>query len=281
MSGAGRAIDPAEHFVIIVNQIGSGLSTSPHNAAAAVAGPRFPRVRIADDVRAQHRLITERFGIEKLALVMGASMGAEQTFEWAVRYPGMVLRAAAIAGTARTTVHTALFVDTLLDALRSDPNFADGAYAFSADMHLGLRRHARLWAVMGASAAMYANKSWRTLGFASADAFVSGLLDASFLPLDPNALLVQGWKWQQADVSRPYGGDLAQALGRITAQTLVMPVSTDMFFTVADCTAEQQLIARSTLRVLHSHWGHLAVMGMDPLYLTQVDDALKELLATG
>ena len=45
----------------------------------------FPRVRIGDDVRAQHKLLTERFGIDKLALVVGGSMGAQQTYEWAVR----------------------------------------------------------------------------------------------------------------------------------------------------------------------------------------------------
>ena len=40
-----------------------------------------------------------------LALVVGGSMGAQQTYEWAVRYPDMVRRAAPIAGTARNTIH--------------------------------------------------------------------------------------------------------------------------------------------------------------------------------
>ena len=93
-------------------------------------------------------------------------------------------------------------------------------------------------------------------------------------------MLTQAWKWQNADVSRPYGGDLAQALGRITARTCVMPVSTDMFFTVADCEAEQHLIPGSSLRVLDTVWGHVGIMGMDPGYMGQADDALKALLAT-
>ena len=46
----------------------------------------FPKVRIGDDVRAQRRLLTEKFGVETLALVVG-SMGAAETYEWAVRYP--------------------------------------------------------------------------------------------------------------------------------------------------------------------------------------------------
>jgi homoserine O-acetyltransferase len=125
---------------------------------------------------------------------------------------------------------------------------------------------------------MYARELWRPLGFETTEAFVEGLLDASFLPHDPNCLLVQGWKWRHADVAREYGGDLAAALGRITARTLVMPVSTDMFFTIADCAAEQRLIRDSKLHLLETYWGHIGVMGMDPGYLQQVDAALVELL---
>jgi homoserine O-acetyltransferase len=277
--GVGRAIDPAKYFVVIVNQIGNGLSTSPHNAPGGLDGANFPKVRIADDVRAQRQFLQAAFGIEQLALVVGGSMGAEQAYEWAVRFPDAVARVAAIAGTARTTAHTALYADALMEAIRSDPAWADGSYASPAEVAAGLRRHSRLWAVMGASAEMYSKEAWRGLGFESVEDFLAGLLDASFLPLDPNSLLVQGWKWRHADVSRPYGGDLAAALGRIKAKTFVMPVSTDMFFTVADCQAEQAMIAGSELRVMQSDWGHIGVMGMDPGYLQQVDEALQALLA--
>ena len=51
--GNGRALDPAKYFIIVVNQIGNGLSTSPHNSGGAQAGPTFPKVCIGDDVRAQ------------------------------------------------------------------------------------------------------------------------------------------------------------------------------------------------------------------------------------
>ena len=30
--GPGRALDPEKYFIVIVNQIGNGLSTSPHSA---------------------------------------------------------------------------------------------------------------------------------------------------------------------------------------------------------------------------------------------------------
>jgi homoserine O-acetyltransferase len=103
--GKRRALDPDKYFILVVNQIGSGLSTSPHNTSAPAGMANFPHVRIADDVRAQHKLATEKFGLQHLALVVGGSMGAQQTYEWVVRYPEMVKRAAPIAGTARSTIH--------------------------------------------------------------------------------------------------------------------------------------------------------------------------------
>ena len=61
--GPGRALDPSRWFVVVVNQIGNGLCTSPHNADGDIAMSGFPHVRIGDDVRAQQQLAAELFGI--------------------------------------------------------------------------------------------------------------------------------------------------------------------------------------------------------------------------
>ena len=141
--GADTAIDPKEYFVIMPNQLGNGLSTSPHNTPPQDGGMgNFPEVNIEDDIRAQHRLVTEEFGIEELELVLGWSMGAQQTYEWAVRYPEMVKRAAPIAGTAKVTPHDRLFIDAHMEAIRSDPAWNDGFYDDPHAVITGLKRHA-------------------------------------------------------------------------------------------------------------------------------------------
>jgi homoserine O-acetyltransferase/O-succinyltransferase len=141
--GKGRALDPEKYFIIAVNQIGGGLSSSPHNTPPPAGMAHFPNVRIGDDVRAQQKLVTEKFGIESLALVLGGSQGAQQTYEWAVRYPDMVKRAAPIAGTSRATIHFILFLETLVEAITSDPGFSKGFYSSPADVREGLLRHAK------------------------------------------------------------------------------------------------------------------------------------------
>jgi homoserine O-acetyltransferase/O-succinyltransferase len=277
--GQGRAIDPDKYFVVIINQIGNGLSTSPHNTPAPFGMAKFPRVRIGDDVRAQHRLLTEKYGIDSLALVVGGSMGAQQTWEWAVRFPEMVKRAAPIAGTAKNTPHDFLYTKTLNEAITSDPAWDEGCYTEPDAVHRGLRRHADLWSVMGYSTEMFKQERWRELGFSSLEDFTVGFTQGYFLPMDPNNLLCLAWKWQRGDVSRITGGDLEAALGRITAKMFVMPISTDMFFPPRDCEDHQKMVANSEFRVIESDWGHLGLFGMDPKYTEQVDYHLSELLA--
>jgi homoserine O-acetyltransferase len=199
-------------------------------------------VSVGDDVRAQHRLVTEGLGLERLALVVGFSMGAQQAYEWAVRHPRLVDRLAAIAGTARTTPHNALCVLLAEEALRAG----------------GPELHARAWAPLGLSGALFRSEGWRDAGFSSVDDLVQRLFVDDFAPMDAGNLLCQCRKWRDADVSRHADGDLGAALARITATTFVIPFSTDLLFPVADCEAERQLIPGAELRVVESPWGHFA-----------------------
>jgi homoserine O-acetyltransferase/O-succinyltransferase len=285
--GPGRALDPEKYFIIVVNQIGNGLSTSPHTTDdPSIAMSKFPQVRIGDDVRAQEQLLREVFEIEQLALVVGGSMGAQQTWEWAVRFPDKVLRAAPIAGTAQNTPHDFLFTETLMDAITSDPGWNGGEYGSPAEVTAGLHRHADIWAVLGLTTDFWKTEFWRGippvvegLGWDTFAEFQENFTRLLFGMMDPNALLSMGWKWQRGDVARNTGGDLAAALGRITATTYVMPIEQDMFFPPRDCVPEQELTPGSELRMLHTIGGHFGLFGFEQSYLDEVDGHLRDLLA--
>jgi len=236
-------------------------------------------VCISDDVRAQHKLITEKFGLEHLALVVGGSMGAQQTYEWAVRYPDMVKRAAPIAGTARSSIHFFLFIETMVEAITSDPGFNKGFYASPAEVREGLLRHAKMWAVMGWSTEFFQENRHKALGFSSMDDFIINFMFAYFSVMDPNDLLCMAWKAQRGDVSHQAGGDLRAALSRIKAKTFIMPMSTDMFFPPADCQADWRLIPDAEFRPIRTIDGHLALFGADSGAISQLDKHLGELLA--
>lgn len=281
--GPDHALDPGRYFIVCVDQIGSGLSVSPHNAQGpneSLAMSKFPHVRIGDDVVAQERLLREHFGIDTLALVAGGSMGAQQTYEWAVRFPDKVLRAAPIAGTAQNTPHDFLIAETMREAIMSDPGWKGGEYESNSEVLDGLTRQAHIWAVVGFSTEFWKQEVWRALDFESREAFLQGFLEPYFTAMDPNDLLAQAWKWQRGDVSRHTDGDLSAALGRITAKTFVMPIDEDLLFPPRDCSPEQQLIKDSELRVVNDVLGHLGLFGVSPTYMPQIDQHLRDLLAT-
>ncbi len=88
--GDGMALDPSKYFIIIPNMLGNGLSSSPSNTPEPYNKSRFPLVTAYDNVRAQHKLVTEHLGIKHIRLVLGWSMGALQTFHWGAMYPDMM-----------------------------------------------------------------------------------------------------------------------------------------------------------------------------------------------
>ncbi len=202
---------------------------------------------------AQHKLIGKHLGIKKLALVVGGSMGGQQVYEWAVCFPDMVARAAPIAATARISLHQSIFVDTLIGAISSDPEWRGGWYKSGMDVRAGMDRMAKIVATAGWSAEFYSNNRWNTvLGMSSLDDFINGVMKAYFELMDPNVLLDQMHKWQRADVSSHTGGDLVAALGRITAKTFVRPISHDQFFPPHDRAADCSLIPDAQFRVIQS-----------------------------
>jgi homoserine O-acetyltransferase/O-succinyltransferase len=276
--GPDRPLDPNKYFIILPGQFCNGFSSSPSNTPPPFNQGAFPTITIADDVRAQHRLVTERYGIQALQLVLGWSMGAQQTYEWAVRYPDMVKRALPFAGFARATPHNYLFVRAHEDALKSDPAWNGGFYSPNS-MAVGLRRHAQLWSVMGLCQRFYATQAWRDYGFSSLDDFVHRFWEAYFLPMDPNNLIWMGWKWRHGDVSANTHGDLAAALGRIKAKTLVVAFSDDMFFPPEDCIAEQKMIPKSTYRLVQSIWAHFAMFCLAKSDREQIDACIADILS--
>lgn len=277
--GKGRPLDPDKYFIILPGQLGNGFSSSPSNTPEPHNKGAFPCVTIGDDVVAQYSLIHDYYGINELQLVLGWSMGAQQTYEWAVRYPDIVKRAAPFGGTAKVTPHNYLWVKSHEDALKSDPNFNNGFYTKSKDCHVGLRRHSQLWGVMGLCQEFYKQEVWKEIGFSSLDDFQHGFWDNYFLPMDPNNLICMGWKWRHGDVSRHTNGDLESALKRIKAVTHVVAFSHDMAFPESDCAFEQKMISNSKLCTINTLWAHFGMFCVTDNEKNQIDEVISNLLS--
>ena len=76
--GPGKVVDTANYFVVLVDAIGDGLSTSPSNSKKQPL-MSFPSFSVRDMVEAEHRLTVEVLHLAHLHAVMGISMGGMQT----------------------------------------------------------------------------------------------------------------------------------------------------------------------------------------------------------
>jgi homoserine O-acetyltransferase len=279
--GEGRALDPSRWFIIVPNMLGNGLSSSPSNTPPPYDRARFPRINVRDNVAAQHRLVTEHFGIETLPLVLGWSMGAGQTYQWAVSHPEMVRRILPFCGSARTAPHNQVFLDSLRAALTADAAFEGGWYEPDALPTRGLRAFARIYAGWGFSQAFYWDEVWRELGFTSLEDFAIGFWEGFFLDgRDPNNLLTMLDTWWSADVGRTPGFDSTeQALASITAKAIVMPAEKDLYFPPVDEAWAVSHMPNAEHRVIPGVWGHFAGGGPNPTDTAFIDAAVAELLS--
>jgi len=277
--GPGKALDPDCYFIVVLDQFGNGLSSSPSNTAPPFDRARFPAISIRDEVTAQHRLVTEKLGIRRIALVFGYSMGAQQAYQWGVSYPDMVDRIAPICGTAKTAPHNAVFLQGLRAALTADAAWMGGDYR--EQPVLGMRALSRVYAGWGLSQPFYKQELWRELGFDSLDSFLTGFWEKRYGRRDANNLLSMIRTWELNDVSGTpaMAGNLARVLGSIKAKATIIASQTDLYFTVEDMKAEAAHVPNAQFRVIPSLWGHMAGAGLNPVDSSFIEDEVKKLLA--
>jgi homoserine O-acetyltransferase len=101
MIGPGKALDTDRLFVICVNSLGSCFgSTGPGEPDPASGRPydgRFPDLRVEDIARAGQAAV-EQFGIDRLAAVVGPSLGGMTALAHAVLFPGRARALVSISG---------------------------------------------------------------------------------------------------------------------------------------------------------------------------------------
>jgi homoserine O-acetyltransferase len=198
MMAPGRAIDPSRYFVVVPNMFGNGRSSSPSNTPEPLGRAAFPAVTLYDNVMCQHRLITERFGVTRIRLVVGFSMGAQQAFHWGALFPDMVGAIAPICGSAKTSPHNIVFLEGVKAALTADAAFAGGWY--DTPPVRGLDAFGRVYAGWVYSQDFYRDAEYRSLGLASIED-VMRASETRYRSRDANDLLAMLWTWQHADIS--------------------------------------------------------------------------------
>ena len=246
--GPGKAFDTDRYFVIAVDAIGGGTSSS----AVDGLGTEFPAYTVRDMVRAQHDLVTRGLGLSELVAVGGASMGAFQGLEWGIHYPDFMKGLLLIVPGAKSDRHVHAIFDAVERAIKLDPKYQGGNYTENpAD---GIILGGIIYFPW-----LYTDEHMNTITddaeWAEAiESFGTGWAEN----WDANSLLLRYNASRNFDASEPFGGDMAEALGRVKARALIMPSMTDRTLPTYNARELYRGIDDAVYVEIPSYRGHLA-----------------------
>jgi homoserine O-acetyltransferase len=283
--GPGKALDTDKFFVIGVNNLGSCFgSTGPMHINPATGkawGADFPVVTVQDWVDAQARLV-ERFGILKLAAVLGGSLGGMQALDWALRYPERVGHCIAIATAPNLSAQNIAFNEVARRAIVTDPDFHGGHfYEHGVVPKRGLRVARMIGHITYLSDDVMAEKFGRelktgALGYSTQDiefqieSYLRYQGDKFSDYFDANTYLLITRALDYFDPALAHGGDLTRAFATARAKFLIASFTTDWRFSPQRSREIVKALLDNRLDVSYAEidapHGHDAFLLDDPRY---------------
>lgn len=244
--GPGRAFDTNKFFVVATDAIGAGTSSKPSDGLFG----NFPKYNIRDLVNAQYAFIRSAFGVNKIAYLAGASMGAFQALEWSIQYPDSLKNAILMVPATRAGNIFRAAVKAAIEAVRLDPEWRNGKY--STQPAAGLCLAGRLY-----------------FPWTVTDSYIAGLSEPKF-EQELQRTVTRATQWDAWDFIRRYeasashdigekfSGNIALALSRVKARLLILPSSTDRLLPVKMAQEIASHVVNATYCEIPSELGHLA-----------------------
>ncbi len=255
--GPGKLIDTDKYYVVFLDALGLWGASKPSDGL----GMEFPQYTVFDAVQANYRLLHDELKIDRIKLATGVSMGAIQSYVWALLHPGYVEAIMPIAGITSTQKNTVLkwTFQLMSEAMMSDPVWREtrGDY-----YHLPKDRHPNQGMMFGQSIMglnlldldFRIRQGWdqvkmEVFTWDSRQDFGKFLKETAKI-MDVNDLLVRNRS--QADF------DIDEHLPRITCPALVLHVKNDLWLRLqlAEESAKRMPAARfASFESPYAHFG--------------------------
>jgi homoserine O-acetyltransferase/O-succinyltransferase len=261
MVGVDKMLDPDQYFVVLIDALANGVSSSPSNSAAQ-AKDKFPRITIPDMVNAEHRLATNVLGLSHVRVVIGISMGGMQTFQWSVSYPDFMDIAIPIVGTPQQSSFDLLVWTTEESTIEYRLKQGDEKNATDAAQRIGLIEITSPAHVI------------EELSRSDFETHVTKSLAEWKKDNDPYDYLAQLRAMIALDVA-PQGGALEDAAKRVRAKMLVIAARQDHLVNPLAGLRFAELLKAPTL-VLESDCGHMATVCQEGVMIAAVRGFLTE-----
>jgi len=246
MVGPGKAIDTTRWFVICVNSLGSDKgSTGPASIDPASDEPYrldFPELALEDVANAANAVV-QGLGIERLACLIGCSMGGMSALAYMLLHPGSV-RAHISVDTAPQAQPFAIAIRSLQrEAIRLDPRWNEGRYDEHDYPEIGMSI-ARKLGVITYRSAMEWNGRFARIRLDpeqrddepfgrefQVESYLEGHARRFVHRFDPNCYLYLSRASDWFDIAEYGHGSVLEGLKRIHIErALVIGVSTDILF---------------------------------------------------
>ena len=259
MVGEGKLYDPTKHFIICHNMYGSSygstspLSTNPETQKLYLRD--FPQYTTRDSARAVNAL-REDLGIEKVHTLVGGSMGGMVALEWSILYPDAFESLILLATNSHMAPWSIALNETQRMCIESDTSW----YEDDAD---------------GGKQGLRAARAVALLSYRNYEAYKNTQSDTDIEKIDQfkaqSYQIYQGEKLIKRFNTHSYyfltkamdahqvgrgRGSVEKALSEITANTVVIGISSDMLFPVEEQKRLSDMINGSDYYEIDSFYGH-------------------------
>lgn len=255
--GPGRLIDTTAYYVVAIDALSNGVSSSPSNSRLQPR-MRFPQFSLRDTVATQHELLTRVLKINHVKAVVGISMGGMQAFQWIVSYPDFMEKAIPIVGSPRLAPYDLMHWQAQISALMQNRDWKGGNYSVNPSRALDFA----FGELLLTTPADYNRRKTREQVFAD-------LEKARNDPhrFDANDKIRQVQAMMSLDIP-------LESAKTVKAKVLVVVAKYDHVVTPGPATEFAKLLG-AKLQTLESDCGHLANSCESRLLNTLVSDFLK------
>jgi homoserine O-acetyltransferase len=246
-AGPGKLADTSKYYVILVDALANGVSSSPSNSAAQ-PHMHFPKITIADMVNTQHELLVRVLHLRHVKAVMGISMGGMQTFQWLASYPDFMDMAVPIVGSPRLAPYDLLHWQAEIDAIENDPGWKGGDYTRNPDRGTEYE----FGSILLTTPQHYNETTQR-------EEVLQKIAEErkSITGQDANNTIRQTEAMMALDITAAYGGSMEKGAAAVKAKLLVVASRYDHVVTPGPALEFARLAHAHTLE-LDSDCGHLA-----------------------
>ena len=239
-------IDSSKYFIIAIDALGNGISSSPSNYDSMRNG-LFPQITIRDMVNSQYKLVTEIFKLKHLFAAIGGSMGSMQVLEWAVAYPDFIDKIIAYVATPKMSSFDLLWMNTQLTMIESSRR--------NGMSEKEIKKISDMMTAIIARTPAYTIENTRVQDIPSYIASFDKEPSKVFT-LDNYVTLLKAM--MKHDISLEYNESMEQAAKSIKAKLFIIVSETDMMVNPTEALRLIDLTNAKKL-ILQNNCGHLAV----------------------